>query len=101
MLRRCVKCLRLCLHLIIHHLNWRHQQWTKPDSDSLVTGTLTDVTCSRRDVIAKGLAVFLNRRTLIATMHHRLINASSPPKGWWGGEIIPGCAKYSPGPGAG
>jgi hypothetical protein len=44
MFRRCVKRLMHCLYPIIQYLNEYYKQWTKPDTDWLVAGTLVDVT---------------------------------------------------------
>jgi hypothetical protein len=53
MLRWCVKRLRQGLHPLIESLNEHYKQWTRPDTGSLVTGTLIDVTRSKRDLIAE------------------------------------------------
>jgi hypothetical protein len=53
MLHRTVKLLARVLRPLIHDLNERYQHWTKPDTESLVTGTLMDATRSKRDLIAE------------------------------------------------
>jgi hypothetical protein len=53
MFRWCVKWLRQGLHPIIESLNECYKQWTRPDTGSLVMGTLIDVTRSKRDLIAE------------------------------------------------
>jgi len=67
MLRRCVKLLIHCLRPAIAYLNKRYQQWTKPDTASLVVGTVVDATRSKRDLIAEN-----------AFLRHQLIGIYSP-----------------------
>jgi len=40
MFRRCVKLLFRWLHPVIDYLNKCYKQWTKPDNESLVVGTM-------------------------------------------------------------
>jgi hypothetical protein len=63
MIRRCVKLLACCLRPLIHALNERYKQWTKPDTESLVTGTLMDATRSKRDLIAEN--AFLRQQLIV------------------------------------
>jgi putative transposase len=63
MLRRCVKLLARCPRPFFHYLNERYKQWTKPDTESLVTGTLVDVTRSKRDLIAED--AFLRQHLIV------------------------------------
>jgi putative transposase len=63
MLRRCVKRLIQCLHPIIDYLNERYKDWTKPDTDSLITGTVVDATRSKRDLIAEN--AFLRQQLIV------------------------------------
>jgi putative transposase len=63
MLRRCVKRLIPCLHPLIEYLNERYKHWTKPDTDSLITGTVVDVTRTKRDLIAEN--AFLRQQLIV------------------------------------
>jgi hypothetical protein len=63
MLRRCVKHLVRCLHPLFHDLNERYKQWTQPDTESLITGTLMDATRSKRDLIAEN--AFLRQKLIV------------------------------------
>ena len=63
MLRRCVKLLARCLRPAIYYLNKRYQQWTKPDSESFVVGTVVDATRSKRDLIAEN--AFLRQQLIV------------------------------------
>ena len=63
MLCRCVELLTRCLNPLIHYLNQRYRQWTKPDTTSLVTSTLVDVTRSKRDLIAEN--AFLRQQLIV------------------------------------
>ena len=63
MFHRCVKCLIRCLYPIIGYLNEYYKQWTKPDTDWLVTGALADVTRSKRDLIAEN--AFLRQQLIV------------------------------------
>jgi putative transposase len=63
MLRRCVKRLLQCLHPIIDYLNERYKDWTKPDTDSFITGTVVDATRSKRDLIAEN--AFLRQQLIV------------------------------------
>ena len=63
MLWRCVELLTRCLYPLIHYLNQRYRQWTKPDTTSLVTSTLVDVTRSKRDLIAEN--AFLRQQLIV------------------------------------
>jgi putative transposase len=63
MLRRCVKLLIRCLRPTSYYLNKRYKQWTKPDTESLVTGTLMDATRSKRDLIAEN--AFLRQQLIV------------------------------------
>ena len=63
MLRRCVKPLGRCLRPFLRYLNKRYRQWTKPDTESLVTGTLIDATRSKRDLIAE--TAFLRQQLIV------------------------------------
>jgi putative transposase len=63
MFRRCVKRLMHCLYPIIQYLNEYYKQWTKPDTDWLVAGTLVDVTRSKRDLIAEN--AFLRQQLIV------------------------------------
>jgi putative transposase len=63
MLRRCVKRLIPCLHPIIEYLNERYKEWTKPDTDSLITGTVIDGARSKRDLIAEN--AFLRQQLMV------------------------------------
>jgi hypothetical protein len=63
MLRRFVKYLVRWLHPLFHYLNERYKQWTKPDTESLVTGTLIDATRSKRDLIAEN--AFLRQQLIV------------------------------------
>jgi hypothetical protein len=45
------------------YLNKRYKQWTKPDTASLVTGTLVDATRSKRDLIAAN--AFLRQQLIV------------------------------------
>jgi hypothetical protein len=63
MLRRCVKSLVRCLHPFFYYLNKRYKQWTKPDTESLVTGTVVDVNRSKRDLIAEN--AFLRQQLIV------------------------------------
>jgi hypothetical protein len=53
----------LCLHPIIDYLNVRYKHWTKPDTDSLITGTAVDLTRSKRDLIAEN--AFLRQQLIV------------------------------------
>jgi len=63
MLRRCVKLLIHCLRPAIYYLNKRYKQWTKPDTESLVVGTMVDATRSKRDLIAEN--AFLRQQLIV------------------------------------
>jgi putative transposase len=63
MFRRCVKRLIQCLHPIIDYLNERYKDWTKPDTASLITGTVVDVVRSKRDLIAEN--AFLRQQLIV------------------------------------
>ena len=63
MLRRCVKLLAGCLRPCSNYLNQRYQEWTKPDTVSLVTGTLVDITRSKRDLVAEN--AFLRQQLIV------------------------------------
>ena len=63
MLRRCVKRLLQCLPPIIDYLNERYKDWTKPDTDSFITGTVVDATRSKRDLIAEN--AFLRQQLIV------------------------------------
>ena len=63
MLRRFVRHLVRCLRPIIHYLNERYKQWTKPDTDSLIAGTVVEATRSRRDLIAEN--AFLRQQLIV------------------------------------
>jgi len=63
MLRRGVKLLVRCLRPCFNYLNKRYQEWTKPDTESLVPGTLVDVTRSKRDLIAEN--AFLRQQLIV------------------------------------
>jgi putative transposase len=63
MIRRCVKLLACCLRPLIQYLNERYKQWTKPDTESLVTGTLMDATRSKGDLIAEN--AFLRQQLIV------------------------------------
>jgi hypothetical protein len=63
LVRRLVKPLAGCVRWLIDDLNERYKQWTKPDMDSLATGTLMDVTRSKRDLIAEN--AFLRQQLIV------------------------------------
>ena len=63
MLRRCVKLLIRYLCPAIYYLNKRYKQWTKPNTKSLVTGTLMDATRSKCDLIAEN--AFLRQQLIV------------------------------------
>jgi putative transposase len=63
MLRRCVKLLARGLHPAIHYLNKRYKQWTKPDNESFVVGTVVDATRGKRDLIAEN--AFLRQQLIV------------------------------------
>ncbi|WP_119072066.1 integrase core domain-containing protein [Aggregatilinea lenta] len=63
MLRQCVKLLARSLRPFINYLNKRYKQWTKPDSASLATGALVDVTRSKRDLVAEN--AFLRQQLIV------------------------------------
>ena len=63
MLRRCVKVLAGCLRPAIYYLNKHYKQWTKPDTASLVVGTVVDATRSKRDLIAEN--AFLRQQLIV------------------------------------
>jgi len=63
MLRRCVKWLIHCLRLAIPYLNRHYKQWTKPDTESLVVGTVVDAARSKRDLIAEN--AFLRQQLIV------------------------------------
>jgi putative transposase len=63
MLRQCVKLLARCLRPFAHYLNKRYKRWTRPDTESLVVGTLVDATRSKRDLIAEN--AFLRQQLIV------------------------------------
>ena len=63
MFRRFVKLLAGCMHPLLNFLNECYKQWTKPDTESLVAGTLIDTTRSKRDLIAEN--AFLRQQLII------------------------------------
>ncbi len=63
MLRRCVKRLMQSLHPLIKYLNEHYKLWTQPDTESLITGTLVDITRSKRDSIAEN--AFLRQQLIV------------------------------------
>lgn len=91
MLRRCVELLTRCLSPLVHYLNQRYKQWTEPGTASLVTGTLVDVTRSRRDLIAENAflrqqLIVLKRQSprpsLMAKDRGLLVALASRVRGW-------------------
>jgi putative transposase len=58
-----VKRLRPGPRPLIHFLNGRYRQWTKPDTESLVTGMLIDATRSKRGLIAEN--AFLRQQLIV------------------------------------
>ena len=63
LLRRLAKKLKSCMLSLIQPLEERFKQWTKPDTGSLVMGTLTDMTRSKRDLIAEN--AFLRQQLIV------------------------------------
>jgi putative transposase len=91
MLRQSVKFLSCVLRPLRHFLNERYKQWTKPDTESLVTGTLMDATRSKRDLIAENAflrqqLIVLKRQTprpsLTAQDRGLLVLLASRVRGW-------------------
>ena len=91
MLRRCVKLLVRCLRPVIYYLNKRYKQWTKPDTESLVVGTIVDATRSKRELIAENAflrqqLIVLKRQTPRASLTPRdrglLVFLASKVRGW-------------------
>jgi hypothetical protein len=92
MLRRCVKLLARCVRPVIGYLNKRYKQWTKPDTESLVIGTLVDATRSKRDLIAENAflrqqLIVLKRQTPRPSLTPKdrglLVLLASKVRGWW------------------
>ena len=65
MFHRCVKRLIQCMHPLVQYLNERYKQWTKPDTDSLIAGTVVDATRSKRDLIAEN--AFLRQQLIVCS----------------------------------
>jgi hypothetical protein len=66
MLRRgLMKNLKPWIQPLIQWLDERFKPWTKTDTDSRVTGTLIDVTRSKRDMIAEN--AFLRQQLMVLT----------------------------------
>ena len=63
MLHRCVTLLVSFPRPVCHYLNQRYKQWTQPDTESLVMGTLVDVRRSRHDLIAEN--AFLRQQLIV------------------------------------
>jgi hypothetical protein len=51
------------LHPIINYLNERYKDWTKSDTDSLITGTVVDVARSKRNLITEN--AFLRQQLIV------------------------------------
>ncbi len=91
MLRRFVEPRIHCMHPIVQYMNERCKQGTKPDTESLVTGTLIDVTRSKRDLVAENAflrqqLIVLKRQTprppLTPTDRGLLVLMASWVRGW-------------------
>jgi putative transposase len=80
MLRWCVKRLRQGLHPLIESLNEHYKQWTRPDTGSLVTGTLMDVTRSKRDLIAEN--AFLRQQVIVLKRQTPHPSLTGKDRGW-------------------
>jgi hypothetical protein len=86
-----VKFLFCVLHPLMHYLNERYKQWTKPDTASLVTGMVMDATRSKRDLIAENAflrqqLIVLKRQTprssLTSQDRGRLVLLTRRVRGW-------------------
>jgi hypothetical protein len=80
MFRWCVKWLRQGLHPIIESLNECYKQWTRPDTGSLVMGTLIDVTRSKRDLIAEN--AFLRQQVIVLKRQTPHPSLTAKDRGW-------------------
>ena len=80
MLRWCVKRLRQGLHPLIESLNEHYMQWTRPDNGSLVTGTVMDVTRSKRDLIAEN--AFLRQQVIVLKRQTPQPSLTGKDRGW-------------------
>ncbi len=68
LLRRYVKRLLQGLQPIIENLNERYKQWTKPDTDWLIVGTMVDVARIKRDLMAE--SAFLRQQLIVLGVKH-------------------------------
>jgi len=63
LLRRLVKPPARCARRLIDNLNERYKRWIKPETDSLLVGTLTDVTRGKRELIVEN--AFLRQQLIV------------------------------------